>query len=105
MPVTQEYVAELPQIYREILSAFPSLEPQRKKGYALALQTLSSELRRHYSYGEIKAACEQLAQGGAVEIRNEIFVCPTDLGEELIEGLTGKKAPPIPKVPEFVPPK
>jgi hypothetical protein len=104
MPVTQEYVAELPEIYREILGAFPALEPGRKKGYALAIPTLSAELRRHYSYGEIKTACEQLAQGGAVEIKSDIFVCPTDLGEELIEKLTGHAARPQ-YVPPFTPPK
>ena len=104
MPVTQEYLAELPPIYREILSAFPALEPGRKKGYALAFPTLSAELRRHYSYEEIKTACDQLAQGGAVEIKNDIFVSPTDLGEELIEKLTGHIARPQ-RVPPFTPPK
>jgi hypothetical protein len=101
--ITQEYVDNLPQIYREILEAFPRLEPGRKKGYALALPTLSSELKRHFSYAEIKKACEQLASGGAVELKNEIFVSPTDLGEDLIEKLTGHKSQPI-YVPPFMPP-
>jgi hypothetical protein len=101
--VTQEYLRTLPPIYRDILTAFPKLEPSRKAGYALAYQTLYEELRDRYSFDEIVAACEAMAQGGAVEIKQRIFVHPTDVGEDIIAGLTGKKSPES-RVPPFPPP-
>ena len=89
--VTQKYVDSLPEIYRDILSAFPDAEPARKAGWGLAYSTLYERLDRKHSLGEIIQACEQMAQGKAVEIKNRMFVCPTPLGEEIIVLLTGKK--------------
>jgi len=104
MPITQEYVNGLPPIYRDILSAFPRLEPVRKEGYGLAYQTLSAELRDRYSFDEIKTACEKMAAADVVLIRLGIFVCPTPLGEEIIAEIAGHKAP-AQNVPDFVPPR
>ena len=46
MPSDQElraYAQTLPTIYREILAAFPRIEPGRKAGYGLAFQTLAAD--------------------------------------------------------------
>ncbi len=107
--VTKEYVEGLPQIYRDILAAFPEIEPARKAGEGLAFQTLFGRLRdaaygedlrsyveadrkRSWSIGEIIQACQNMEKGGAVQIKQRIFVCPTPLGEEIIALLTGKQA-------------
>lgn len=106
MAITPEYVEKLPPIYRDILAAFPAMEPTRKAGYGLAYQTLYERLRPHgHSLGEIILACKQMAEGGAVQIKNNIFVHPTPMGEEIIAALTGKEAAAPLTVPEFpVPP-
>jgi len=103
MPVTQEYIAELAPIYRDILSSFPRLEPGRKEGYGLAYQTLIADLRDRYSFDEIKTACEKMAAANVVLVTLGIFVCPTPLGEEIIAEIVGHKAP-VQHVPDFVPP-
>ncbi|MDD4890241.1 MAG: hypothetical protein PHU85_09960 [Phycisphaerae bacterium] len=104
MPVTKRYLNSLDKIYRDILAAFPQFDATRRVGYGLAYQSLYSALDGKYSLGEIKLACEQMAQGGAVEIRNKIFVHPTALGEELIAAITGQQ--PAPRFPfrSFSPP-
>jgi hypothetical protein len=43
-----------------------------------------------------------MGEGGAVEIKHGMFVHPTELGEEIIEGLTGRKTPQV-SVPPFPP--
>ena len=42
----RHYAESLPPIYREILGAFPRLEPSRKQGYGLAFQTLAVDFER-----------------------------------------------------------
>ncbi len=98
--VTQQYVQGLPAIYRDILAQFPMVEPARKAGWGLAYQTLAARLSGNYSLGEIMQASEKMAGGGAVEIKNRMFVHPTPLGEDIIALLTGKKAGEE-HVPEF----
>ncbi len=112
--VTKDYVESLPAIYRDILAAFPEVEPARNAGEGLAYQTLFAKLREQgekgeslremmksqWSIGEVVEACQKMQQGGAVEIKQGIFVCPTPLGEEMITLLTGTK-PREPHVPDF----
>lgn len=117
--VTKEFVEALPVIYRDILGAFPEIEPARKEGDALAFQTLYERLRNwprgdsfrsyveadrrnSYSIREIVQACENMQKHGVVEIKDEIFVSPTPVGEELISLLTGKRAGEF-SVPDFPP--
>ncbi len=95
----KSYAKSLPPIYREILTAFPRLEPGRKQGYGLAFQTLEVDLKS-YNLGEIVQACEQLEQRELVEVKHKIFVHPTQLGERLIGIITGQSAPVI-QVPEL----
>ncbi len=106
MPTDSElaaYAQRLPPIYRDILAAFPEIEPGRKAGYGLAFQTLAvhfANRRMEYALPEVQEACRRLADMGFFEIRNEIFAHPTELGERLIAVLTGKRAPAF-SVPEL----
>lgn len=91
----QKYAQNLPEIYREILSAFPRIEPTRKAGYGLAFQTLASDFESrgiHFRLGDIIQACQQLQEHQFVEIKHRIFVHPTEKGERLIAILTGQQA-------------
>src|SRR5580698_5967462 len=86
------YAKGLPSIYRDIMAAFPEIEPGRKAGYGLAFQTLAMHFvntQRGYGFEEVKEACKQLAANGFIEIRNEIFAHPTELGEQMIAVVTG----------------
>jgi hypothetical protein len=104
MTITDEYVMSLPSIYRDILAAFPQFDPSRKFGYGLSYQSLYSALNGKYSLGQIQLACEEMAKGRAMEIKNEIFVHPTALGEDLISAVSGHTAPQV-AVPPFNPPQ
>src|SRR5437773_2754563 len=87
------YAKRLPPIYRDIMAAFPTIEPGRKAGYGLAFQTLAmhfANTQQGYGLGEVQEACKQLADSGFIEVKNGIFVHPTDLGEQLIAVVTGK---------------
>lgn len=103
MPITGEYVKSLPDIYRDILAAFPRFDATRRAGYGLSYQSLYSALNGKYNLGEIRLACESMAEGGVMEIKNEIFAHPTPLGEELIAVATGGHVPAR-AVPPFNPP-
>jgi hypothetical protein len=97
----QAYAESLPEIYREILSAFPRLEPTRRQGYGLAFQTLNADFQdRGLDFGlpEIFAACEELQHKGMVEVKHRVFVHPTPLGEQLVAILSGGTSPRV-KVP------
>lgn len=97
------YVESLPPIYREILAAFPRIEPTRKAGYGLAYQTIAVDFEERsvgFTLQEIMLACQKLEQQKFVEIKNRIFVCPTDSGESLIAIISGQKSP-ILDVPEL----
>ena len=81
------YAKKLPEIYRDIMAAFPKVEPRRKAGYGLAFQTLAmhfANTQMEYGLGDVREACIKLADSGFIEIRHEIFAHPTDLGEQLI---------------------
>jgi hypothetical protein len=98
MPSADEmttFAKSLPPIYRDVMAAYPAVEPERKAGYGLAYQTLAMHFAntgRSYSLGDVQEACQQLADNGFLEIKNGIFAHPTDLGEQLITALTGKPA-------------
>jgi hypothetical protein len=98
------YAENLPPIYRDILSAFPTIEPGRKAGYGLAFQTLAmhfANTARGYSLGDVQEACRRLAEGGFIEIKNGIFAHPTDLGEQLIAAVTGRPRASSPDIPQL----
>jgi len=103
--VTEEYLGSLPEIYRDILRSYPEVEPGRSAGDCLAFQTLYLALKGKYEMGEIRTACDQMAMGNAMVIRNRTFACPTRLGEEIITKLTGHQASKRAAVPAFSPPR
>ena len=99
----RSYVESLPSIYREILAAFPRIEPNRKQGFGLAFQTLAADLdsrQAGISLGEIIRACEELERQALVEVKHRIFVHPKELGERLIGIIAGQDAPAL-EVPEL----
>ena len=104
--VTNEYLSGLAPIYQSILKTLGTFDKTRKAGYGLAYGTLFEVLRNEpYSPGEIMDACRMMEQGGAVKIKNGGFVCPTDLGEDIIAALLGgRRAPSAGPVPPFSPP-
>lgn len=102
----REYADSLDPIYREILGAFTRIEPNRKKGYGLAIQSIAVDLEKRLKgigVGEIIQACAELEKHELAQTKNGIFVHPTPLGERLISVITGKEAPEI-KVPKLPPP-
>lgn len=100
--ITQDYLSTLAPIYRDVLAAFPRFDPTRQYGEGLAFQSLHSVLDEQYTLGEVRAACLELERGGAVEVRNKIFAHPTEIGEQIIEAITGKR--PV-SLPPFMPPE
>lgn len=107
MTFPQEYLDQIPPIYLDVLAAYPRIDPVRKKGYGLAVSTIYANLeneKKPYTLGEVREACENLVASGVVQIQNDIFAHPTDLGEELIASLTKqpipeKAVPPFPPLP------
>ena len=111
MPTDEQlraYADSVPLIYREILAAFPRIEPSRRQGYGLAFQTLAADFENRgltFSLGEIIQAGQELERNGLVQIKNGIFIHPTPLGERLIAFITGQQAPavkvdPLPTLPK-----
>ena len=102
--ISQEYLNELPDIYRDILRSYPIFNPQRKLGSGVALQSLYAVLHdKEWTPSQIRVACERMAEGGVLEIKDDIWTFPTELGRELIERLSEGELPEE-KVPPFVPP-
>jgi hypothetical protein len=107
MPTDAEmsaYAKRLPPIYRDIMAAFPEVDPGRKAGYGLAFQTLAMHFANNgkgYSFGEVQDACMRLADSGFVEIKNGIFAHPTDLGEQLIAAVTTRPRASSSGVPQL----
>jgi len=104
-----EYAAKLPPIYREILAAFPRIEPNRRAGYGLGFQTLAADFEDRelgFTLGQVIQACEQLEKHRLVKIKYGVFVYPTEDGEQLIQEITGKEpaetgVPPLPAPPRL----
>ncbi len=103
MPISDEYVDSLPEIYRDTLAAFPQFNSTRKVGQGLPFQSLYSALDDKYTLGRIIKACENMAAGDVMEIERKLFAYPTSLGEELITAITGIAAPTL-AVEPFPPP-
>ena len=103
MSIDNQYVTDLPDIYRAILAAYPRFDSTRKVGYGLSYQSLYSALEGQYTLGQIMMACKNMADGKVMQIKRGIFACPTPLGEELIAAITGNPRPEL-EVPPFNPP-
>ena len=57
MPISAEYVDSLPEIYRDMLAAFPQFNPTRKVGDGLSFQSLCSDLDGKYTLGQTFLRC------------------------------------------------
>ncbi len=102
----RKYAVKLPEIYREILAAFPRIAPNRKAGFGLAFQSLAADFegrRLKYTMGEIMLACEKLRERGFVEIKHGFWVYPTDRGERVVSAVTGQEPAAAETVPDLPP--
>lgn len=92
----------LPEVYGELLRAFPEIDPGRVPGSGLAVPTLYAHLRDEHRkqdrepwpIGYVRLAVEELAAKDIVHIENQIFVHPTERGESLITAVSGTVAIP-----------
>jgi hypothetical protein len=98
---TREFAESLPDIYRDILRAFPLFVPRGTPRAGVAFQSLYVGLGDKYTLAEVRVACERMAEAGVMTIEHEIFAHPTARGQELIAALVGETAEDT--VPEFPP--
>ena len=99
--ITDEYVTSLPDIYREILRDFWMFNPLRRSNWGVAIPTMFSVLADKYTLGEIREACDAMVRAGVLEIRNESFVYPTTIGDDLIRVINSDRKPLVPAFPEL----
>ena len=102
----RKYVSSLPPIYREILESFPRIAPYRRQGDGLAFQTIDADFEirgKPYDIREIMLASENLERNGLVEVKNRLWVKPTENGERLIAIVAGEQpavtVDPLPAFP------
>ncbi len=103
----REYALKLPQIYRDVLEAFPKVDPGRRRGdaalidrnafYKFQLKSVESPLREW----DIRHAINALCDAGILDTNEFSSLFPTEVGERLITLLTGHEAKvyTIPELP------
>jgi hypothetical protein len=94
------YADELPEIYRKIVHGLAAVQPDRVIGQSVFLYDLLSALAEapapHYPAVVYYRAIEHLRDSGFLAGEPESRALqPTDLGEELIAAVTGKRAEPL----------
>ncbi len=99
--ITQQYLDDLPDIYRDIFKVFGTYNPAGEANQALPWQTIYSSLKSAHSFPEVIEALSQLTQHNVLEKKNGIFYATTSLGDEITSALTGNKRV---TVPPFSPP-
>jgi hypothetical protein len=109
MPTPEQlkaYADSLPDIYRQVLKALHAADPDRRYGDKVIPHLLWQQLatvRSEYVHREYQFALEELAQSGFLVYEDEPdWWRVTDVGEELLTAVTGKRAktvvvPPLPK--------
>jgi len=100
--VTEQYLADLPKIYQDILDVFWMFNPNQRSDRGLASDSIYAMLRDRYTIGEVTEACDLMVSGGAFRLEKEIFCFPTELGTEMIQKRHQKSGRA--QVPAFVPP-
>lgn len=113
----RKYLEQVPQIYHDILSAYPKLSPERKTGGGVMVLSLVDHFGpsvddnrgeffpAEHDEDEILDALSQLEERGFLARDpklNTLSYAPTAVGERLISLLTGfaprpKGAPPLPQ--------
>jgi len=99
--IPAEYIDQMPEIYKKIFGAFWMFNPTRKQEHGISANSIYSVVSDKYSLGEVVAACDSMAEQGVMEKKNGNFYHPTQVGEQILEAVTGKK--PV-EVPPFPPP-
>ena len=95
----KEYADKLPEIYRDVLSAFPGENPTRRDGDGLLPESIESHvhfLNSDHREGDVTAAVARLTDRGFFEVDARFGeVRPTPLGERLIAAVTGRRPAPV----------
>lgn len=106
------YAERLPEIYKQVLAAFPDQSPDRRAGDGLAYESVDEYLVRSapdwYRTQDLPKVLEQLERREFVKWHRYSdhpgvdFCTPTPLGERLITSLTGhrpteREIPPLPE--------
>lgn len=103
----REYAAKLPEIYKDVLIAFPKIDPERRRGdaavidrnifFRFQLKSVESPLREW----DIRQAINALCDAGILDTNEFNSLFPTEVGERLITLLTGHEAKvyTIPELP------
>lgn len=101
--ITRSYVNALPDIYRDVLRMIPRFNSQRRLGAGVAIQSIYAALENRYPLSQVRLACEKMTEAGVFTIRNEIFVYPTESGEQLIRSVADSEFAEdvIPEFPEL----
>lgn len=101
----REYAEQLPQIYRDVLAAFPGVNPDRKSGYGLTVETILDHLIDSdcgHDTADVQDALRKLEERGFLTANRPMaWYSPTTLGERLVTVVTGHTprpsgAPPLP---------
>lgn len=120
----KDYADALPPIYRQILSAFPEINPDRRERDDVLESSLVNHLlqkQSDYDDEDLEIALDRLNQSGFIEREEKKMIGlgggnggyafaqlkPTELGERLLRAVTGKSAkkrfvPPLPPLPAAV---
>lgn len=100
----RDYVAKLPQIYKDLLAAFPKFHPNRRSGDPVLRGKLEDSLiseDRDVRFEDVQAALDQLISQKFIRNTNTPrYVTPTLLGERLISVIT-KHVPRPATIPEL----
>ena len=94
--IPQDYVDNMPEIYKKIFSAFWMFNPTRKQGHGISANSIFSVVSDKYTLGEVLVACDSMADNGVLEKKNGNFYHPTELGEEILLAVTGKAPVEVP---------
>jgi hypothetical protein len=95
----REYAAKLPEIYRDVLAAFPKADPARRQGDAVQVERLLQALpgtqfdTDRPTLRDVSEAISNLRFEELVEDTGFEGVYPTELGERLVAAITGRMAP------------
>jgi len=97
------YADQLPAIYRDLLKAMAQTDPERVVGDVFVAHLVHSKLEGKYSRRAIEGCLMELESQNYLSLEDRVGAIElTDLGEELLAAVTGKKpkAEVVPKLPK-----
>jgi hypothetical protein len=98
----REYVEKLPEIYKAVFRVF-SRDEFRRAGDAIPVYRVHDELvdeEKDIRIQDVSDAISNLIGNGFVQKHGQPFICPTQLGERMIELISGIK-PRTQSIPEL----